>query len=289
MSVRSARLTLVAGFLMGPSTLTAQESPEILALPPLPAPIEDTLPPQEETAEEVPPETEDVDVSWYEPTYWLGPTPWDAGVQLGINAADGNSESFSLQVGTDVKRTTDDDKAALELLYNKASADNVETQNNAYFKGRYDRDISDTPWLCFAAGTVTYDEFQAFDIRLAANGGIGYHFIQNEQTTLTGRFGGGASREFGGPDDDTVPEAVYSMDFERQWTKRQKSILEAEYFPSWMDYNDYRLVAKASWEIMIDEQSNTNLKISIIDRYDSTPNGRRPNDLNYALLLLWKL
>ena len=34
---------------------------------------------------------------------------------------------------------------------------------------------------------------------------------------------------------------------------------------------------------------NLSFKLSVIDRYDSTPDGRKPNDLDYALLLLWKL
>jgi hypothetical protein len=29
------------------------------------------------------------------------------------------------------------------------------------------------------------------------------------------------------------------------------------------------------------------LKLSVIDRYDSTPQGARPNDLDYSTLLLW--
>ena len=39
---------------------------------------------------------------------------------------------------------------------------------------------------------------------------------------------------------------------------------------------------------MLDEDSNLNLKIGVIDRYDSTPNGRKPNDFDYSVLLLWK-
>jgi hypothetical protein len=29
------------------------------------------------------------------------------------------------------------------------------------------------------------------------------------------------------------------------------------------------------------------LKLSVIDRYDSTPQGARPNDLDYSTLLIW--
>jgi hypothetical protein len=29
--------------------------------------------------------------------------------------------------------------------------------------------------------------------------------------------------------------------------------------------------------------------MSVIDRYDSTPEGAHPNDLNYSVLVLWAL
>ena len=41
--------------------------------------------------------------------------------------------------------------------------------------------------------------------------------------------------------------------------------------------------------MLLDEATNMSLKLGIIDRYDSTPNGLKPNDLNYSLMLLWKL
>ena len=31
------------------------------------------------------------------------------------------------------------------------------------------------------------------------------------------------------------------------------------------------------------------IKLNVIDRYDSTPNGARPNDVDYALVLIWAL
>jgi hypothetical protein len=31
------------------------------------------------------------------------------------------------------------------------------------------------------------------------------------------------------------------------------------------------------------------LKLSVIDRHDSTPDGAEPNNLDYAVLLIWRL
>ena len=62
-----------------------------------------------------------------------------------------------------------------------------------------------------------------------------------------------------------------------------------EYLPEWADWDDFRFESKFSWSIKLDTEKNLSLKLSVIDRYDSTPEGRLPNDLDYALLLIWKL
>jgi len=75
---------------------------------------------------------------------------------------------------------------------------------------------------------------------------------------------------------------------EQQLTKRTKVCGSFDYFPDFTDSRDYRLEGKASLEILIDPDLNLTLKVGVLDRYDSTPDGRRPNDLDYFAVLLWK-
>jgi hypothetical protein len=65
--------------------------------------------------------------------------------------------------------------------------------------------------------------------------------------------------------------------------------LTSDYYPAWEDFHDYRLVTNAYWEILLDDQTNLSLKLGAVDRYDSTPNGALPNDIDYFVTLLWKL
>jgi len=53
------------------------------------------------------------------------------------------------------------------------------------------------------------------------------------------------------------------------------------------DFADYRINAKADWEVLLDEEMNLSMKAGVIDRYDSTPEGLEPTDLDYTLTLLW--
>lgn len=236
------------------------------------------------------PETAEVVVETEEPaTPAPEPPPkiWEGNVELGVNGSDGNTETFNLHFGTKLKRKTDLSIFSSELDYRKNTADSIETANKAFLDSRYERLFPESPWTWFIHNTEEYDEFTAYDLRVAVDTGFGYRFIDLDTTSLIGRFGGGTSREIGGPNDDFVPEAVFGLEGERQLTKRQKLRASVEYRPDVTDFADYRINAKADWEVLLDEEMNLSMKAGVIDRYDSTPEGLEPNDLDYTLTLLW--
>ena len=226
--------------------------------------------------------------AWYDPAFWWHVEGWDNSFEIGIAGAAGNAETLDLRAGTDWKRKWERAEVAWSIVYAKSQNRSTLTKHNALFSGRSDFSFGESPWSWFVKTNVEYDEFKAFDTRWVLNSGLSYRWIKREGLTLSNRFGAGVSREFGGPDDSWVPEAVFGATYEHQWTKHQKFMLNADYYPDWGDFMSYRFVGKASWEILLDEASNLSLKLTATDRYDSTPHGRRPNDIDYALLLLWK-
>jgi len=213
---------------------------------------------------------------------------WEGSFELGLDGSEGNTRTFNVQFGMDVKRKTDCDVLSLDLDYRKKTAAYLETANRALLDWRYEQLYDDSPWTTFVHGTVDYDEFQAFDVRVAADVGLGFQLIDWERTTLAVRFSGGFSHEIGGPDDAYVPELNYGLDFEHRISDRQKLAAQANYIPDVTEFSDFRLKTEASWELLIDKEMNLSLKLSVLDRYDSTPHGLRPNDLDYSAMLLWK-
>jgi hypothetical protein len=166
----------------------------------------------------------------------------------------------------------------------------VATQNNAQLDIRNDWLLDDkSPWTLYGTGNVFYDEFQSFDLQISANTGIGYRFVHEEALNMMGRFGGGTSREFGGPDDRWVPESLVGFEYGQQLSQTQKFSGKIDYYPEWEEIGEYRLVADMGWEIELVQPSNMSLKVSASDRYDSTPNGADPHLVNYSVLLLLKL
>ena len=134
-----------------------------------------------------------------------------------------------------------------------------------------------------------YDEFQAYDVQVNANGGVGYRLVDESWLSMIARFGGGGSQEIGGTNEDWVPEALIGFDYEQQLFSSHKCYATIDYFPAWDNFNNYRLVTDVGWEIELMKPSNLSLKLSATQRYDSTPNGADPRIVNYSVLLLWKL
>ncbi len=216
------------------------------------------------------------------------PESWEGGFELGLDGSEGNSETFNLRFGFNAKRSSKRNVFALDLDYRKTTNKFVETANRTFLDWRYERLFEESRWTSFVHGTVDYDEFQAFDVRATMDIGLGFQIAKNETTSLAARFGSGFSREIGGPDDAYVPEAVIGLEFEHRFNKNHKLTASSQYTPDLTGWNDFRLKSKASWEALIDEEMNLSLKLSVLDRHDSTPHGAKPNDLDYSAVVLWK-
>jgi len=228
------------------------------------------------------------DYLWYQPSTWED-FGWDTTIELGMNGSAGNSRTNSLKAGFKAERETEIYKFLFDVVHNRAATEDVSTQNNVLSKLRLDRKLGESRWSLFAQGYGEYDEFKDFDARLVGNLGATYMFLKTETTKLSGDFGSGVSHEIGGFDDSYTPEAVFGLDFKHQLSKRQKLYAKCDFFPDWGDWSSYRVVTDTGWELLLDEEWGLNLKIGVIDRYDSTPGSRKPNDLDYSMLLLWKL
>lgn len=224
---------------------------------------------------------------WYQyPRRWI--KGWDSHAEFGLDGSDGNANTLAMQAGLELKRKTERYTLGMDINYRQASSRNQTTEQNGRFNVNFDRLLGNTSWSAFAKHGMEWDKFKPFDLRLNLNGGFGYYWLRNDASTFATRFGAGASREIGAPMDDWIPEAVFGMEAERQLTSRQKLKGKFDYFPAWENFGDYRIVSDVSWEILLDGSENLSLKLAATDRYDSTPQGAKPNDVYYSLLLLYK-
>ena len=213
---------------------------------------------------------------------------WDGSFELGLNGAEGNTDNMNFRFGFKIKRETTTSILKFNVDYRKATQNETDTADRLYSDWRAERIFPDSRWTYFAHGSVEYDEFQAFDSRVTSGLGVGYALIKQQMAKLVARCGGGVAREFGVPDPEFVPEAVFGADLEWKRGKRHKLTAMAEYTPDVTAFGEYRLKGQAAWEMLFDEETNLSLKFSVLERYNSLPRGKLPNDIDYAATILWK-
>lgn len=215
------------------------------------------------------------------------PKIWSGRIEIGVNGSEGNSVNFKTRAGVHATRKTDDGNTTLDFTYGRATQNDALSENKVLFSGRHEWLYGDSPWSIYAYQTDEYDQFKAWDVRITGGGGLSYQWFKDETSLFKTRFGAGVAHEFGGPDDRLIPELNMGFDFEWKLTDRQKFTATLDAFPEIGDFGSIRVNTKVAWELLVDPANNLSLQLGILDRYDSTPNGAKANDIDYFALLIW--
>lgn len=214
---------------------------------------------------------------------------WDKSVDIGVNGASGNSENLNLRLQLSAERITTKMETKTAALYRMAQQDSETTENRFRFDVFNDwlpPEGSKIRW--WAKGAYEFDDFQAWDHRVSASGGIGYELINNDKHTLVGRLGFGGSQTFG-DEEEFRPEAIAGLDYSFQIATNQKLTAGTEFLLDVSDTDQWRNNSFVQFEALIDESSGMNFKTGISNRYDSAPGGDADkNDLEYFATLGWK-
>jgi len=216
---------------------------------------------------------------------------WRGGFEFGVNGSEGNSDVFSLRLGGNADRKTDTNLLHLDLLYTFANQDGTTRQNQALFNARDEILFRGTPWSVFSATQLEYDEFRAYDLRVGTYAGFSYRWLKTDQTTLKTRLGAGAVREIdtrASAPNRWVAEAVVGGDFNHRFTDRQGFVSSVDVYPNLSELGQYRVRARAGYEIVIDPTHGMVLRLGVQERYDSSPGPAKRNDFNYFVTLLFR-
>jgi putative salt-induced outer membrane protein YdiY len=213
---------------------------------------------------------------------------WQGSVELGLNGASGNNESFNFHFAANAQRRTALNAFTFKLDYFRQTQQNQNIADRLFNDWRLEHFFPASPWTCYVHGTFEYDPFAAYNSRVMTDAGVGYRFFETDKTSLIVRCGAGVAREFGGPNNEFTPEAVFGLDFQHRLGIRHRLVGIIEYIPEITDFGHYRINTQAAWEYLLDQGLNLSLKLGALDRYNSMPYGKEPNDLNYGAVLLWK-
>ena len=227
---------------------------------------------------------DDIPAAEPDPTSWRD--GWVGGVEGGLNGSSGNSDTLNFRLGVFANRITSKTETRTFANYVYSEDDGNRSSNRGELGARNDWMISDSPWSIFAQGLFQIDEFQDWDSRLSGFVGVGYAFVRTDTTLVRGRLGAGGSYTWGGSEDGFTPEGLIGVDFEHQINERQRVFATADIYPSLEDGGEFRSIARAGWEILVDPSINMSLRLGIENRSDSEPGGdAKKNDCEYFALL----
>jgi putative salt-induced outer membrane protein YdiY len=221
-----------------------------------------------------------------EASFWEG---WETSVEAGLNGSTGNTERFNVRAGLSTERLTTRMESRGSLTYTLGTEEGGTTENKFVAQARNDWLVPDSRWRYYARGSAEYDEFQEWDWLVAADGGAGYEFIDDDEFLLIGRAGAGVSQKLGGDVDDRFRvEAVLGADFEWQIDERQKLFVTADYYPALNLWPKYRITSTGGYEVLVDPELQLSLKLGYDFKYDSSPGlDRKRADLDYFAVVVW--
>lgn len=214
---------------------------------------------------------------------------WKGAASVGLNGASGNSETFYVRAGLDLNRLTSASKSTANFKYSYATSSGEKSEDNARLDLRHDwLPKGNSRWRPFVQGSLEYDQFQNWDLRLSANAGLGYELIKTEKLLILPRAGLGFSREFGGSDNKLHPEALFGLDVEYAINDRSKLFASSDTFIRLDQASEYRILSKAGYEILIDATTGLSLRLGLENRYDAAArNDSKRNDFTYFALVVW--
>ena len=208
---------------------------------------------------------------------------WSGGGNFGLALARGNSETTNLALGFDAKRKTTNDALIVNAASIYSSDAKVSKTTANSFQGliRYDHNLTKRlfGYGVFAGG---YDELQDLNYRLMPGGGLGFHAIATEKTTLDLLGGLGYTREsYSTGLTRNLVTLTVGDEFSHKLSTRTNIVQNLYYLPSLNENREYRITGNFGITTKLNGWMMANLLFN--DRYNSQPVlGNKKNDVLFT-------
>jgi putative salt-induced outer membrane protein YdiY len=208
---------------------------------------------------------------------------WSGGGNFGLALARGNSETTNLSLGFDAKRKTEKDALILNAasIYSTDAHLNRTTANSFQGLVRYDHNLTKRVFAygVFAGG---YDELQDLNYRLMPGGGLGFHAIAIQKTTLDLLGGFGYTREsYSTGLTRNLLTLTLGNEFSHELSARTTIVQNLYYLPSLNDTSNYRITGNFCIATKLNGWMTANLLFN--DQYNSQPVlGNKKNDVLFT-------
>ena len=214
---------------------------------------------------------------------------WAISLEFGLSGSQGNTDQLLARGGVNATRDVPSNKLVFDGSYRRRTTSGDTTENRLFVRARQEWKRSATTLRPFYEGSFEYDEFRAFDWRGRVAGGLAYPIIDEDRTRLTGRLGGGVTRDFGGPNPRSYPEGLAQLEFSHRISERIALSASTLYLPDLEQVQEFRWENRARVDFALDEKKKLLLSLGVEDRFESDPGPSiERNDLDYFVSLVFR-
>ena len=213
---------------------------------------------------------------------------WQRQFDLGIAGSTGNSRAQNIHGAVTAKAESPKRRWDVQLAYDSAEVDGDRSRNQFFAQANRDWLTPGSPHYYFATGRYDWDEFQDWSQRVNAAGGYGYEFVNRPDWVLRGKIGAGASREFGGADNELAPEGLLGLETQWKFSESNHIELTTTFYPRLDEWGEFRNLSALQWVNKLN--STMRLKVGLANEYDSDVGaGVKHNDFKYTTALSWDI
>ncbi len=303
---RTTDLVVFEHSILGRLEIPAGEVRTIRPWPKEPAPLpkKKAAPPQ--TPPHARPQTAEADVPPPAVTPTTTPTThtapaaprWKSHVELGFSGTAGVTEDTNLRIALNTELKQDSRSLTFDSSYILSTSRGDRSDNKATAGALAQWNLPASRWSYFAQGRYDFDEFQSWEHRITAGGGVGYLLADVTDLddagqpvdvfTLMGRLGFGGRQEFGSLNEVLQPEGIIGADLTWHISQRQRLSTQLTFFPDLDDTGEFRAVTKAQWWLKLDALEGLSFKLGLdFEHQSQTDPDVSPNDVTvYGTLVL---
>lgn len=211
------------------------------------------------------------------------PPKWEKSAALGFTLTEGNSDTVLLTA--DVLAVKKWMKNEFGLGASATYGENDGDKNNETVRGfaQYNRLITER---LFAYGRLDalHDAIADVEYRISVSPGMGYYFVKNDRTTLSGEVGPGFVYEKQGRDETGYMTARFAERFTQKIGEKSRLWQSLEFLPQVDDFENYLINAEIG--LSTDITKDIGLRVTLQDTYDNEPApDRDENDLKFITAL----
>jgi putative salt-induced outer membrane protein YdiY len=219
-------------------------------------------------------------------SYGQSTNRWEKSASVGLTLTEGNSDTLLFTADILAARKWAHDE--MNLGASAAYGENNDIKNNEVLRGFAQwNHLFTERFFSYVRLEALHDAVADVEYRITLSPGVGYYFIKNAKTRLSGEVGPGVVFEKQGDDEKTYITARIAERFEHKLNDRAKIWQSLEFLPQVDDFENFIINADVGVEAALTQKLS--VRVYAQDTYDNEPApGRKENDIKLVSALAWK-